>query len=623
MSIQDNDAFNPGRRKMLAATGGVTALAALGGGSALAASNAAAPAASVGTAAPVGAAAGKASSYFVKGMRTPPNVAPETFAAALQEFANVVGSDWLYTEDEALGPYRDAYAPTRGQDEDRWASAAVAPRTVEEVQAVVRAANKYGIPLYTISTGKNFGYGGPAPNYSGSVVLDLQRMNRIIEVSESNCYAIVEPGVTYFDLYNHIREKGLKLWLDVADPGWGSVLGNALDHGVGHTMSRFRNHFDAHCGMEVVLANGEVVRTGMGALPNSQTWGQFKMGLGPIVDGIFSQSNFGVVTKMGMWLMPAPEAFMHASIQAPRYDDLHDLVETLKYIENSGLSQGAPEMGSPLLAVGGSTQKMVDVFFKGPPGMPQRQRELIAGTQLGYSAELERYGLENKIPYWSLDLTFYGPPKVIKAQWEAAQELAARAIKGAVFHADPIYTDAAQAAREGKIYAQNVGVPNMEFFAFGSRAGGNPFPNRGHMWFSPVIPQSAEGIFEANRVFQEASRSVPEMKDLQIWNLHPFALPAPFFERSFLFVLGFPVTDDAAQNNRTIEAFRRLLDIGAEHGWGEYRAHPVFQDQAMGIYSYNNNSLLRLHEAIKDALDPNGILSPGRYGIWPKNLRRA
>ena len=616
MSNHSDEDFRPARRKMLATTGGVTALAVLGAADAAAA----APASPANAA--LAAAKGVKTSYLVAGLRPPLNVAPVVFAAALQEFANAVGKEWVFTKEDELGPYRDAYAATRGQAEDRGASAAVAPRTAEDVQAIVRAANKYGIPLYTISTGKNFGYGGPAPNHSGSVVLDLNRMNQISEVNESSCYAIGEPGVTYFDLYNYIQEKGLHVWLDVPDPGWGSVLGNALDHGVGHTMSRFRNHFDSHCGMEVVLANGELVRTGMGALPNSKTWGEFKMGIGPILDGLFSQSNFGIVTKMGIWLMPKPEAFMHATISAPRYGDLHGLVETLKYIENSGLSQGAPEMGSPLLGAGGSTMKLVDMFYEGPPRFDKRHMELIAGTKLGYSAELERYGLENKIPYWTLDLTFYGPPNVIKAQWEAAQELAYKAIKGATFKADPIYTDAAKAAREGKIYPQNVGVPNMDFFAMGSRAGGNPFPNRGHMWFSPVIPQSADGILEANRVFEEASRTVPELKGLPIWNLKPFALPAPFFERSFLFILGFPIMDDAAQNNKVIKGFRALLDIGAEHGWGEYRTHPIFQDQAMGIYSYNNNSLLRLNETIKDAIDPNGILAAGRYGIWPKNMRR-
>jgi 4-cresol dehydrogenase (hydroxylating) len=555
-------------------------------------------------------------------MRTPPNVSPEVFSVALQAFTGVVGKEWVFVEDEDLFPYRDSYSPLRDTPEDRSASAAVAPGSVEEVQAVVRIADKHRIPLYTISTGKNLGYGGSAPNHGGSVVLDLKRMNRIIEVNESNGYAIVEPGVSYFDLYNYIQERGLKVWLDVADPGWGSVVGNALDHGVGHTLSRFRNHFDSHCGMEVVLANGEMVRTGMGALPGSQTWGQFKMGMGPILDGIFSQSNFGVVTKMGIWLMPAPEAFMHGMVMAARYDDLHAVVELLKYVENTGLASGAPEMGSPLLGISNYTKHLVDAFYEGPPQLQKQHADLIAKASVGYSAELQKYGQDNNIPYWVLNLKFYGPPKVIQAQWEAVQELAAKSIKGVRFQAGQIQSDPRKASDEWTVYPQDVGVPNMDFFGMGTRAGGNPHPMRGHMWFSPVIPQTAQGILEANRVFEEAYRTLPALQNVPIWNLRPFALPAPFFERAFLFIVGFPITDDAAMNKASIKAYRTLLDIGAQHGWGEYRCHPEFQDQAMGLYSYNNNSLLRLNEVIKDAIDPNGTLSPGRYGIWPRHLRK-
>jgi len=555
-------------------------------------------------------------------MKTPPNVSPRVFATALQEFVNVVGKDWVFTSDEDLFPYKDAYSPLRDRKEDRSASAAVAPASVEQVQAVVRVANKYKIPLYTISTGKNLGYGGSAPNQSGSVVLDLKRMNRIIEVDESNAYAIVEPGVSYFDLYNYIREKGLKLWVDVADPGWGSVLGNAVDHGVGHTLSRFRDHFAAHCGMEVVLANGDLVRTGMGALPGSKTWAQYRHGMGPVVDGIFSQSNFGVVTKIGMWLMPAPEAFMEGMILAPRYEDLHPLVELLKYAENTGLAPGTPELFSPLLGVSNKTKDLVDAFYKGPPQLPKRQADLVVQSRVGYSDELAKYGADNKIPYWGLSLKFYGPSKVVAAQWEAVKELASKSIRNVAFHDGPIQTDPRKAADEWTFYPQDVGVPNMDFFGMGTRAGGNPNPMRGHMWFSPVIPQTAEGILEANRVFDEAARTIPALQKVPIWNLRPFALPAPFFERTFLFIVGFPITDDTELNKSIIKAYRTLLDIGAQHGWGEYRCHPEFQDQAMGLYSFNNNSLLRLHETIKDAIDPNGILAPGRYGIWPKNQRK-
>lgn len=557
-------------------------------------------------------------------MNTPQGVSPATFATALKAFAKVVGADWVFSSDEDRNLYRDAYSPLKGLPGERLASAAVAPASAEEVQAVVRIAQQYGIPLYPISTGKNLGYGGSAPAHSGSVVLDLKRMNRIIEVNDSNHYCIVEPGVSYFDLYEYIQKKGLKVWIDCPDPGWGSLIGNALDHGLGHTSTRFRNHFDAHCGMEVVLANGEVMRTGMGALPKAQTWAQFKMGYGPVVDGLFSQSNFGIVTKMGFWLMPEPEAVMHCAVLAPRYDDLHGIVETLKYVENSGLCSGAPEMTSPLLGTG-TSMEMVKVFFDGPPAFAKRHAELVNAAKLGYSAELQAYALEQQIPYWKLNMTFYGPPKVIQAQWEAVQELSAKAIKEVRFQHGKVFAGAQmkQAADRFEIYPQNLGIPNLEFFGMGTRAGGNPHPMSGHMWFSPVIPQTAEAILEVNRVFDEAVRNTPALQQVPILGLRPFALPTVFIERTFMAILGFPVSADPKTNEALVAAFRELIRIGAEHGWGEYRTPVIFQDQAAQVYSYNNHSLLRFQEAIKDAVDPKGILSPGRYGIWPRHLRKA
>ena len=56
---------------------------------------------------------------------------------------------------------------------------------------------------------------------------------------------------------------------------------------------------------------------------------------------------------------------------------------------------------------------------------------------------------------------------------------------------------------------------------------------------------------------------------------------------------------------------------------GTARIEHVFHDQVMGLMSFNHHALTRLHETLKDALDPNGILSAGRYGIWPKHLRRS
>src|SRR6185436_15391367 len=235
----------------------------------------------------------------------PPGITAADFNEALEAFRKVVGKDFVFTG-EQLTPYSDPYS-IGNDDSAHLASAAVAPESTEQVQAIVKLANQYRVPLWPVSCGKNHGYGGPAPRMAGTVVLDLNRMNRILEINVDSGYALLEPGVSYFDLYRHIQEKGYKLWLDVPDPGWGSVLGNALERGVGYTP--YGDHFMMQCGMEVVLPGGDVVRTGMGAMPGNNTWQLFKYGYGPYLDGMFSQSNFGVVTKMGAWLMPEPPGY--------------------------------------------------------------------------------------------------------------------------------------------------------------------------------------------------------------------------------------------------------------------------------------------------------------------------
>ena len=285
-------------------------------------------------------------------MSVPPGVSERDFERAVARFRSVVGADWIFTSDEDVALYRDAYSPFWNEPEEKVASAAVAPESVEQVQEIVRIANEFRIPLYPISTGRNLGYGGSAPVLSGSVVLDLKRMNRILEVDERNAYALVEPGVSYFDLYRHIEERGLKVWIDCPDPGWGSVVGNALDHGVGYTMNPYRDHWGAQCGLEVVTGDGELVRTGMGALPGSRTWQQFKYGYGPYLDGMFSQSNFGVVTKMGVWLMPQPEAYVDCTIDVFGHDDIIPLVDHMNYVMNTGLQNAGTNLQSPISVCG-------------------------------------------------------------------------------------------------------------------------------------------------------------------------------------------------------------------------------------------------------------------------------
>ncbi len=80
---------------------------------------------------------------------------------------------------------------------------AIAPLTAEEVQQVVKIAARLKTPLWPISRGKNLGYGGSAPVLSGTIVLDLSRMKKI-EVDVDNATVLLEPGVGFYDLYDHL-----------------------------------------------------------------------------------------------------------------------------------------------------------------------------------------------------------------------------------------------------------------------------------------------------------------------------------------------------------------------------------------------------------------------------------
>jgi 4-cresol dehydrogenase (hydroxylating) len=381
-------------------------------------------------------------------------------------------------------------------------------------------------------------------------------------------------------------------------------------------MANYRNHFDSHCGMEIVLPNGELLRTGMGGIPNAKTWQQYKSGCGPWLDGMFSQANYGIVTKMGFWMMPEPEAYLRCTVRVPRYKDLIPLVDTLNQLENMRVITGFPDLATPLLGYPPTGQ--VQVFIEGNAAyaMTDAHKALLAKAELGYSPELEAYGISNSIPYWELWVTYYGPLEVIDAQWQATQRHFAK-IDGATFKVVDRLNLPVDVAKIENYHEPEFGVPSLRAFSIGARTPFNPNPSKGHMWFSPIIPRTGEAIFEANRVFSKAA------KELGMPLFSTFSMPCCFWERSFIFILATPVTTDPQTNRRYVAGFRKLIEIGGEHGWGEYRTAPVFQKDVMDVYSFNNHALHRLHETLKDAIDPNGILAAGRYDIWPRHLRKG
>ncbi len=526
-------------------------------------------------------------------MATPPGVSQADFDAAIAQFADAVGTDHVFTDSDIMDTYRDAFSPLRDEADEKIASAAVAPDSVGQVQQIVQIANRYRIPLYTISTGRNLAYGGSAPVYSGSVVLDLKRMNRILEVNEDMAYALVEPGVSYFDLYRYIRERGYRLWIDPPDPGWGSLIGNALERGAGRTPLPYRDHFGAHCGMEVVLGNGDLVRTGLGALPNAgANWQAFPYGAGPQSDGLFAQSNFGIVTKMGFWLMPEPEASITGSIRVQRHDDIIPLVRTLSHLQYTGIVNCLFSLNTPVFE--GNIDPAKSALLDRPGG--------------GTAAEWDDYASSRNTHFWQTELRFYGPPRVMQAQWEHVKEQLG-SIPGIRFtDGDMISFPLSDEQIRSLGDPATFGVPSLSVFT--SQAG-----TMGHLDASPMVPHSGEALIQAHKVY------LREYRNAGIPLTLGFALS--YHTRAFIMFQGTSLSLDRAENARAREFYKRLIEVSGEHGWGIYRAHAAFMDEVMDTYSYNDHALMRLNQTLKDALDPNGILSAGRYGIWPRHLREG
>jgi 4-cresol dehydrogenase (hydroxylating) len=356
--------------------------------------------------------------------------------------------------------------------------------------------------------------------------------------------------------------------------------------------------------MEVVLADGDLVRTGMGALPGAQTWQQSLYGFGPSVDGIFSQGNGGVVTKMGFWLMAEPEAYLSGTVSVAKRDDLEPLIKTLCELVADNTMTATTRLGSPL--------QLGRVF--GLP--PEPEHAALLDNPDVTVEQLEAYGRANDLPYWSIELKFYGGVEIVEAQWAYSQRRFAEAVPGAQFTRHELLRFPLTDDQAEKIFDKaSLGIPSLQAFFVGARSAAHPNPSRGHFWFSPIIPMSASAVLEAQRVFDAAFRE---------WGVRPLyrTLPQLYQPRAFYLLFGFAMDSDPAVNRKTRELIRKMIKLAAEHGWGEYRTAPAFMDDIMAVYSYNDHALLRLHERIKDALDPNGILSAGRYGIWPKQLRK-
>ena len=504
-----------------------------------------------------------------------PGVSKADFAGAIKAMRGVVGEEWVFGDPDAVLPWGKTYIP---DPEGRHLPVgAVCPRTVEEVQEIVRIANKYKQPIWPVSTGKNMGYGMAAPATPGQIVLDLKRMNRILEVDPDLGTCLIEPGVTYQQLKDYLDDNNIPLWIDVPTVGpIASPVGNTLDRGVGYTP--YGEHFTFQCGMEVVLPNAEVLRTGMGSIEGSTAWQAFKWGYGPYVDGLFTQSNFGIVTKMGMWLMPRPPVYKPFMIRHDNMGDVPKIIEAMRPLRVSSLVANCNLMMSASYQL---------AMFK-------RRNEIVPDGRPLDDDSVKKAAKANGLGMWNTYFALYGTEQtvaaiepIIRAQLTAS---GGEVMTAAEMEGNPWFHHH-QTLMQGGLNLDEIGLLRWR------GAGG------GLAWFAPVA--AAKG-HEA-----EAQTGLAR----QILDKHGFDYTAAYAigwrDLHHIIALLYDKSDPEQEKKADV-CYRELVTNFGKRGWASYRTGVNSMELVAQQYGQTNRDFNKL---LKNAIDPNGVIAPGKSGI--------
>ncbi|WYZ37740.1 hypothetical protein EsH8_II_001246 [Colletotrichum jinshuiense] len=551
----------------------------------------------------------------------PPGVSVEKFQDFAFRLQKAVGKENLQiiTKDTPLddGDYLTVDCQTHDMHhlydrEEFVGSALIHPRNVADIQAVVKLCNDFLVPVWTYSKGHNIGYGGAAPRVSGSLVMNLgKHMNRIIEVNAEDCYCLVEPGVTYLQMQKYLDDNGLrdKVWLDSPELGYGSMIGNALDHGVGFTP--YGDHWMMHCGMEVVLANGEVVRTGMGAMQSpegraqaaqgvppedqaqNECWQLFPYGFGPINDGIFSQSNNAIITKMGMWLMPAPPGITPFMVTYENDEDLEAVVDIIRPLRVNMVLQNAASLRHVSLDAAHYYPRTE--YTDGPIDVPLTEEQLDAAAK------------KINLGRWVYIGAAYGPEPIRKAHLEITKREMTKVPGSRWF----LLEDRKEEFSTLHCRADTMrGLPTWDELRWLNHW----IPNCTFLSFSPISKVDGKSAMKqytmAKQRFAEAKLDYFGILSIGMREMHNIVCIV--YDR-----------ENPDMRRRAQWLVRTMIQDCADNGWGEFRTHVALMDQIADTYDFNNHALGRLNQTIKDALDPNGILAPGKSGVWPKSYDKS
>ncbi|MEM7029199.1 MAG: FAD-binding oxidoreductase [Chloroflexota bacterium] len=506
----------------------------------------------------------------------------DSLSLALQAWQSLLGDKHVVTSDATRSDVATATFATH-----QTVLAILHPGNTGEVQACLQIANEYKIPIYVISRGKNWGYGSSVPVTSQSVILNLTRLDQIVTVNETLAYVTVQAGVTFHQLDAYLREHDIGLMINC--PGStpdASIVGHALERGF---VSGLESERGSHIlQMELVLPTGALIQTGYGRFENIATTPICQTGIGPTMNGLFTQSNLGLVTQMTISLPPRPAYRQTFTFRLAQTTRLLQFIPNLQsLIQSQAINASCTLFNDyrastlmrqyPWKAAGGETPLPADLH-------QQFQAELQgrwygkAGLWANSLAELEakRTYLTQKIEA-SIHLLRFEPPN----------------------QPDTLFELSTQSRLTGMYWRKKMDEPS------------EPNPDRdrcGLIWFSPLIPFTAEDLAQCLTLIEPI---------VSKYQFEPAISLQCFNARTIYVIVGLIYDrDNAGEDQQAAACSQALHETLGEFGYLPYRLniHTMYQtppfDDDSGV----------LYQRLKQALDPNDILAPGRYDFrheWP------
>lgn len=478
----------------------------------------------------------------------------------------------------------------------------IQPSTEIQIKKILEIANKYFIPVYPISRGRNYGYSLKIES-SQYILIDLSRMNKILDFNEKLGYVTIQPGVTYIQLEKFLKRKKSNLFISTTGSFQdSSLLAHAIERGIGK--GEYGNSFDYTCSYKIILATGEIVYTDYLKYKNAKSSKTAVGGSGPLLKGLFTQSNLGIVTELTLFLQKKPKYIKLISYFLKTDQDLIKFINIIHQLKQEGLIVGNSLLANTYRILSGATQ------------YPWKDTQ---------ETPLKKENLENLTSNWEWKGNWYGN-FIIGSNYKNIIKLHEKVIikqlkkTGAILQV--IDQDIAQLISDAKqksgmhknwsldnvyydtvIHPLNNAQHNIKMLYWRKKIPVPKKPNPaedkcGILWINTELPFRSLDVVEVNKLATEV---------LIKWKFEPNIGFNFISERSLICTICIIFDAEIVNEITKAELCRKdLLNKLALQGYFPYRNGNL---KDLHVFDKNGNKLIN---KIKKLLDPHNILAPQR-----------